>query len=231
MNFPVSLLAYDRTVRLVTSARLRDPVLSRLARNEQLLHDLAEIEGATSGRLVAQYQGAEEIGAREFVVDVPHAAFINASFSYWLPQELSRFNGPGRGAWYASLEVETSLDEVAFHMTRHLERTGDFSATVEYAEMFASFAGEFVDLREVDPRPDCLHPDPAVAYPKGNQVAAEARAAGHNGIVYPSVRHPGGTCLVALRPHAVQSVRQGDVWRLTWRGKTVPEMEKVAAAR
>src|SRR6266481_9502207 len=44
------------------------------------------------------------------------------------------------------------------------------------------------------------------------------RAAGHYGIVYPSLRHPGGTCLVALVPHAVQSVTQGRVIRLTWSG-------------
>ncbi len=227
MTFPVSRLAFDHTVRLVGSARLRDPVLARLAKTEALLNDLAEIEGATSGRLVAQHRGGAEIAAREFVVGVPHAAFINASFAYWLPGELSRFNGPGRGAWYSALAVETSIAEVAFHMTRHLERTGSLHATVDYAEMFASFAGEFVDLRNVDPRPDCLDPDPATAYPKGNQVAAETRAAGHNGIIYPSARHPGGTCLVALWPHAVQSVAQGALWRLKWSGEPAPAVERL----
>jgi hypothetical protein len=198
-----------------------------LVDDEAVLRDLAEIEGATSGRLNAQARGADDIAPREFVAGVPHAHFINAAFSYWRPRELNRFNGPGRGAWYAALRVETCIAEVSCHMTRELQRVNDFHAVVEYAEMFASFAGEFVDLRGVTPVPECLHPDPAIGYPPGNLVADAVRAAGHNGIVYPSVRDAGGTCFAALRPQAVQSVAQGQVWRLTWAGRAGP---RVAAA-
>jgi hypothetical protein len=45
-----------------------------------------------------------------------------------------------------------------------------------------------------------------------------ARGAGHNGIIYPSVRHEGGTCIAALWPNVVQSVVQGALYRLTWSG-------------
>jgi RES domain-containing protein len=189
------------------------------------LDDLAEIEGATNGRLMAQERGTDRIGAREFVAALPHAAFINAAFAYWRPRELNRFNGPGRGAWYAALAVETCIAEVSFHMVRELARIDDSKATVDYAELIAAFAGEFVDLRDVLPRPACLNPDPARGYPAGNRLADETIAAGRNGIVYPSVRHPGGTCLVALWPHVVQSVRQGGVIRLRWAGAAQPIVE------
>ncbi len=53
MDFPVVVLAEPRAVRLVAGARLRDPVLHRLV-DPALADDLAEIEGATSGRLAAQ---------------------------------------------------------------------------------------------------------------------------------------------------------------------------------
>jgi RES domain-containing protein len=225
MEFPVARIAEPRTVRLVASARLRDPVLRKLV-DDELMGDLAEIEGATSGRLTAATRGADDIDAREFVAGIPHAAFINASFAYWRPRELNRFNGPGRGAWYAALTTETALAEVTFHLIRELERVNDFNAVVDYAEMFASFAGEFIDLRGLTPRPDCLDSDPARGYPAGNALADAARAAGHNGILYPSVRHAEGTCIVALRPHAVQSVAQGDILRLSWRGSRVPEVSR-----
>lgn len=225
--FPIERLALERTVRLVSSARLRDPVLLKLVAPE-MLDDLAEIEGATSGRLAAERHGAEAIGAREFVSTLPHAAFINAAFSYWCPRELNRFNGPGRGAWYAALAVDTCIAEVAFHMARELRRVNDFNAVVDYAEMFASFAGEFVDLRGVTPAPLCLDPDPAIGYPPGNALAEWSRAEGHNGIIYPSVRHREGTCLVALWPHAVQSVAQGGLLRLAWRGRSHPEVDRIA---
>ena len=212
-------------MRLVTTARLRDPVLLGLVKREQL-DALAEIEGATSGRLAAQDRGADAIGPREFVAGLPHAHFINAAFSYWRPRELNRFNGPGRGAWYAALTVETCITEVTFHMTRELERVRDFKATVDYAEMFASFAGEFVDLRKLETRPACLDPDPKVGYAQGNLLADATRAKGLNGIVYPSVRHASGTCLVALWPHAVQSVAQGKVLRVRWAGTPRPEISE-----
>jgi RES domain-containing protein len=225
--FPVTRIALERTIRLVTTARLRDTVLRKLV-DQKYQDDLAEIEGATSGRLSAQQQGTEDLQARELVGGLPHAAFINAAFVYFRPRELNRFNGPGRGAWYAALDVETCKVEVGFHLTRELQRVNDFNTTVEYTEMFASFAGEFVDLRHTEPRPDCLDPDPAVGYPAGNSLAEQTRNNGQNGIIYPSVRHDKGTCVVALWPVVVQSVAQGRVLRATWTGHSTPEWSELA---
>lgn len=217
----VQRIAQDRTIRLVATARLRDPVLGKLVAQEDL-SALEEIEGATSGRLRAQEVGADRLDRRELVFGVPHAHFINAAFAYWLPRSLNRFNGPGRGAWYAALARATCIAEVAFHMERELDNVSDFNAAVDYAEMLASFIGDFVDLRGADPKPAFLDPDPAESYAAGNVFADAVRAAGHYGIVYPSARDPGGTCLVALVPHAVQAVTQGRVIRLTWTGTPGP---------
>ncbi len=223
-GLPVSTVAYPKTVRLVSTARLRAAVLAPLADNDGELAELAEIEAATSSRLRAETTGISGLEARELVHDVPHAHFINASFAYAKPREPNRFNGETRGAWYAALAVETCLAEISFHMTDFLARTGVFRAVAEYAEMFCSISGEFLDLSAVPTHP-ALSPDKALGYPEGNRLALEARRAGLNGIIYPSVRHAGGTCFAILRPAAVQSVRQGDVWRLTWQGKPEPLVE------
>ncbi len=98
VGFPVARMAMERTVRLVASARLRDPVLRKLA-GAQFQGDLAEIEGATSGRLAAQQHGTERLPVRELLGGLPHARFINAAFAYFRPREPNRFNEPGRGAW------------------------------------------------------------------------------------------------------------------------------------
>ncbi|MGL4198569.1 MAG: RES family NAD+ phosphorylase [Allorhizobium sp.] len=223
-GLPVSTVAYPKTVRLVSTARLRAAVLAPLADNDGELAELAEIEAATSSRLRAETTGISGLEARELVHDVPHAHFINASFAYAKPREPNRFNGETRGAWYAALAVETCLAEISFHMTDFLARTGVFRAVAEYAEMFCSISGEFLDLSAVPTHP-ALSPDKVLGYPEGNRLALEARRAGLNGIIYPSVRHAGGTCFAILRPAAVQSVRQGDVWRLTWQGKPEPIVE------
>ena len=93
--------------------------------------------------------------------------------------------------------------------------------------MFASMAGEFVDLRP-PPGHLCLDPDPAVGYPIGNSIADVAWAQGLNGIIYPSVRHAGGICIVALRPHAVQSVAPGAVYRFEWSGDKEPAVARIS---
>lgn len=216
-GLPLVREAFPRTVRLVASARLRDAVLAPLADSDDELALLAEIEGATSGRLVSEERGRGSLTAAELVHGVPHARFINASFAYAKPREPNRFNPAERGAWYAALAVETCVAEVGHHLTSALADAGDFNAVVEYSEMLSSMAGVFVDLRQA-PDHRCLDPNPAVGYPAGNAVAAATRATGHNGVIYPSVRKAGGTCIAALWPNVVQSVVQGAMYRLSWSG-------------
>ena len=221
--------AFPRTIRLVTTARRRESILRPLVDDDHELAALAELESATSARLIGQTHGTAGIDAKEFVHAVPHAAFINASFAYAKPRELSRFSGPDRGAWYAALHVETCLREVIFHMREFLDAAGDFNAIVDYAEILASMAGEFVNLHGLDPSPPYLNPDKTIVYPAGNALADHVRQNGWNGIIYPSVRHAGGTCVVALRPHAVQSVAQGDIHRVTWTGTPEPTVTKLSS--
>jgi RES domain-containing protein len=216
-GLPLVREAFSRTVRLVPSARLRAAVMAPLADDEGELALLAEIEGATSSRRIAEERGSAGVTSAELVHGVPHAKFINASFAYAKPREPMRFNPADRGAWYAALEVETCIAEVGHHLTNALADANDFVAVVEYSEMLASMAGIFVDLREAPEHPS-LDPDPTVGYPAGNAVAAAARAAGHNGIIYPSVRHSGALCVAALWPNVVQSVVHGAMYRLIWSG-------------
>jgi len=110
-----------------------------------------------------------------------------------------------------------------------LEAIGRFENVTDYAELIADFAGPFHDLRDADSAGEpSLHPDPSVGYPAGQALARRLRRdAGSNGIVYPSSRHPDGVCLVAFYPALVQNLRQGDTWRLAWRGRPEPEVERV----
>ena len=138
-GLPVVREAFPRTVRLVSTARLRPPVLEGLVSGEDAAA-LAEIEGATSNRLLAESRGTEGNGRGEFIHGVPYASFVNAAFAYWKPREANRFNA-ARGAWDAALDVETCIREVAHHMSEFFARSGQLKGVVEYAEMFASMAG------------------------------------------------------------------------------------------
>lgn len=219
-------VAQPATVRLVATAHLRPPALAPLAGTADDLADLAELESATSGRLAAEGRGMAALAPGELVFGVPRATFINAAFAYTRPGG-SRFNGEHRGAWYCALACETALAEVAFHLTRALGAVGRYDNASDYAELLADFIGSFHDLRAVPDAP-CLDPDPAAGYPAGQAMARAVLAAGGSGILYPSVRQPGGTCLAALRPHIVQNVRSGDTWRLVWSGTPVPTVSRLS---
>ncbi len=79
-GFPVVPLPGPRGVRLVSTARLRDPVLNTLIDTDEERRAIEEIEAFSSVRLSAERRGTASIGAGEFVRGVAHAAFINAAF-------------------------------------------------------------------------------------------------------------------------------------------------------
>ena len=45
--------------------------------------------------------------------------------------------------------------------------------------------------------------------------------AASRGLIYPSVRNPDGTCIVAFQPNAVQDVTPGANWKVSWDGSPV----------
>jgi hypothetical protein len=57
------------------------------------------------------------------------------------------------------------------------------------------------------------------------QLAERLLAAGSLGVIYPSVRRRGGTCVSVFRPALVTHLRKARTWRFRWRGKPVPVIE------
>ena len=56
-------------------------------------------------------------------------------------------------------------------------------------------------------------------------LAERLLAVGSLGVIYPSVRRRGGTCLGLFRPALVTQLRKGRTWRFRWQGKTLPVIE------
>jgi hypothetical protein len=224
---PIADVAQRDTVRLVSTGRLRAAVLLPLAADQDALDALAGLESVTNERLRAEASGLADLDPRELVFGRAGYTFINAAFTHTRPGG-NRFNGEGRGAWYCGFEAETAIAEVSYHMARELEAVGRFENVTDYAELVADFFGSFHDLRNTDRAAEAaLDRDPAIAYPAGQILAMRLRTEfGANGIVYPSARHAGGTCLVAFRPDLVQNLRQGGIWRLAWRGTPEPVVSR-----
>lgn len=203
-------------------------MLRRIADDEAHLDDLFDLDGATNDRLRGEMDLLPGIGRDELVAGIPYASIINASFCHASP-EGGRFNGPDRGAWYAGFELETSQAEIVYHKTRHyLEIGWEKEDTVTYDDYLANFDADFHDLRNDAAFAACLAPD---SYFASQGLALELMAADSLGIVYPSVRASGGTCLACFRPALVGKVRQSQTWSFLWRGSGVaPAWQEVPKA-
>jgi RES domain-containing protein len=215
-DIPVTDLRVSDTHRLIPSKfsapRSGDTgtVLSRLTGDESTLKALIELDGATNSRLLGEEGLLPGIGVHELVYGVGYAHIVNAAFTHASPGG-GRFNNSQRGAWYAGVERETSIAEVVFHKLRQLEEIDwPKEEVLTYDDYLADFATEMHDLRgpkpgyqpflQAGPIPEC--------YFESQQLAAHLLANRSNGVLYPSVRRKGRSCIACFRPALVYHVRQ-----------------------
>jgi len=184
-------------------------VLSRLTDDPDTLEGIFELDNATNDRLLAESRLAPGVDERELVFGIASYRIINAAFCHPAPGG-ARFNSPDRGAWYASFELATSQAEVAYHRQLWLtEIAWDEEDESEYLDYLADFRAEFHDLRSSKEHADCLSP---TSYAASQALAAQLLELGSSGIVYPSVRRSGGTCIACFRPVLVTNVRKGYIY-------------------
>jgi len=95
-----------------------------------------------------------------------------------------------------------------------------FEDSVTYDDYLADFSAGFHDLRRARGAfRACLDPE---SYLASQTLAEQLLESGSLGVVYPSVRHAGGTCLGCFRPALVMNVRRGRTYRFTWEGTPEP---------
>ncbi len=207
----------DRTHRLIPY-RYSDrgkPILNLLAQDDDdLLSDLTELEGATNDRLLGENGKLPGVTTIELVSGFRLAHIVNATFTHANPLG-GRFNSAGRGAWYAAFEMQTAQAEVAFHRTAELKEVEWKAEEVSpYIDYLADFRHEFHDIQGDSDFVDCLDRN---NYSASQTLGLKLLTGGSVGIVYPSVRHKSGVCIVCFRPPLVLNVREGPMVTFTFR--------------
>jgi hypothetical protein len=233
---PASVVRQFDTHRLIPSRHLPrgDSVLVGIADDDDHLQAIFDLDAATNERVLAAQQLLPGIGLEELVFAVPYATVINASFCHAHPLG-SRFSGPDRGAWYAAFELDTAQAEVAFHKTVQLAEINRFDDSVTYDDYLADFSARLHDLRGAATRGQPgrayrAYLDPN-SYVESQALAERLMDADSLGVVYPSVRRAGGTCLACFRPALVNNVRRATTYRFTWEGSPEPTIRPVSHAR
>jgi hypothetical protein len=212
VNIPETNLRRFDTHRLLPAkySPNDDSVLTRIAEDEDLPAVFA-LDDATNGRLLAEKNLSPGISALELVSHVPNYRVINAAFTHANPLG-ARFSTSQRGAWYAAFELATSKVEVLFHKNiEFAEINWKDREEIDYDDYLADFTATFHDLRGI--ADEALSP---TSYKRSQRLAVELMEAGSRGIIYPSVRREGGTCLVCFRPSIVANVRKSARYKLVW---------------
>ncbi|HKY94708.1 MAG TPA: RES family NAD+ phosphorylase [Kiloniellales bacterium] len=225
MRLPRRRLKRERTHRLIPS---RFPPIGIFDIGLTAAETAAafELEAATNERL-NDLRGRLHLIAPRDLAAGDGAGFVMAAF---LHGAAGRFNDDTLGAWYAAFDVATAIAEVAYHHHRRLTQSAaGFPAIAEMRELVSRVTAELPDLRtsSAAERARLLDPDPAT-YGEGQAVARVLREAGESGLLYPAVRHAGGTCLVLWRPRLCLPMTQGAHFRLAWNAEGVLDVNRLS---
>ena len=151
------------------------------------------------------------------------AGWINASFITPRPGRFSTFR---RGAFYLAGNLDTSLAEVRHHLQRDYRREGiTETLDLDYRALTAHLEGAFPDIRS---RLGARAPWSAI-YAPDSWAAAQAfgdrlRDGGAAGLVYASLRHPGGACAAVFDPNRVRACRHDTYLTFRWNGREVAQI-------
>lgn len=222
---PVREITWDGAHRLILSKYSEGAtVLADVADNAAMLEDIILLDGATNDRIQGELHGLPGISTFELVYGIPNAQIVNAAFTH-TNDAGNRFNDHTRGAWYAAEEVETSIAEVTYHKARHLaeivvpdlpgNRPDKDVST--YDDWLADFHSTFHALEPASSFSEYLQAEPVpMCYAASQQLARRLLEERSNGIIYPSVRRKGATCLVCFRPALVYNPRRGKRFEITF---------------
>jgi len=180
---------------------------------------LLSAEQKTNPRLMETIGNLDLVPPERRVVG-PGAGWLMAPFTHVSLDRPSRFSDGTFGVLYAAKRFEVALLETIFHHSRFMERTNEAPGwTSQFREIVLDVAGNLHDLRSGDPKcAEFLAPDD---YAPGQSLGRQLRAAGADGLVYPSVRCEGGQCVGLLYPDVAANLLQGRHLDYHWDGERV----------
>jgi hypothetical protein len=160
-------------------------------------------------------------------VSGPGASYLMAPFTHVSPDRPSRFSDGRYGVLYVAKSFETAVLETMHHHGRFMAATGQAPGwTSQFREIVLDLDASLHDLRFLDRTDPVLDPND---YAASQTLGSSLRALGSDGIVYPSVRQPGGECVGLFYPDRVSLPTQGRHLDYHWDGVRVDLYRDVAA--
>jgi RES domain-containing protein len=211
-------VAWGRATRIVAHRYPPIDLFERVSTDPAVWEALIAAEAAVNPR-VRDQAGEIRLIAPEDRATGPGATWVMAAFTHYNPAG-SRFSDGSYGVYYAARELATAIREVAHHFGRIAGDSADQPRYENMQVLVGRIDNRFADVATLPGalRARVLAPD---SYAESRRLAGRLRAAGSNGLVYPSVRHPGGQCVAAFRPRAVGIPVPGQRVKFHWDGTRV----------
>ena len=218
---PITRVTWQPCWRIVSSLFPPRGLFERVASKEDLEVVMA-IEGLTNDR-IRQEVGELSLVPEEDCIFGPSTTPVMAAFTHPNPQG-SRFADWSYGVYYATKSIDTAVAETRYHKERFLRATNENRIEVDMRSYASNIDADLHDVRgQRDTAPELYDPEPA-HYGAAQAFAKSLRSDGSNGIVYDSVRHPGGECVVAFRPRLLSPVTQGQHFCYVWDGENISDV-------
>lgn len=176
---------------------------------------LASAESKTNPRLW-EHLGRLDLIPPERRVGGQGASLVMAPFVHVSPDRPGRFTDGSYGVYSAGSSEEVAIREVAHHHAIAMANSGEVPGWTSQFRVLINPIN--LDLHDVRGQKDCHDPHD---YSLPQQLAKRLRAEGGNGVVYASVRAPGGECVGIFWPDLVPIPVQGDHFNFHWDGRRV----------
>lgn len=206
-------LHWPEAWRIVPSRFPPRGVFDRIASPDEL-EALFAIESLTNARL-RQELGQLDLVPKARRVGGPGTQPIMAAFTHLNPDG-SRFSDGSYGVFYAARSLDTAVAETMYHRAKFMAATREPAMTLDMRCYRTAIEGRLHDLRKGWAA--MLHPSD---YGPPQALARELRAAGSDGVVYPSVRHAGGECVGVFHPDLVKPCVQARHLVYRWDGERI----------
>ncbi len=215
---PVRRIRWTAATRIIASRYPPIDLYERVSSDPAVWEALIAAEMLTNPRLRDEVGEIRLVPAEERVSG-PGATYVMAAFTHLNPKG-SRFSDGTYGVYYAAEGLATAIAETAHHFGRFAADSGDGPRYEDMRVLVGRIDAGLHDLEGLDreQRAPLLDPD---SYAASQPFAAELRAAGSNGLHYPSVRRRGGRCIAAFRPKAVGLPVQTKHLQYHWDGAAV----------
>lgn len=171
-----------------------------------------EIESLTNDRLREQAGDIRQVAPEDRITG-PGSSPIMAAFTHI--GNPSRFSAGQYGVYYAGRALATAIAETRYHRQRFLQLTAEPSCEITLRVYVGQVLKPLHDLR-AEAYAELHRPGD---YAPSQHFGARLRTQGSWGLLYRSVRDPGGECIAALRPPAVSIPHQGPHLRYVWDGR------------